>query len=652
MTSELVYFVVCFLIYVILFLLVQCFINLYIIDVEKTFDIGEFPFYVPNGIVLEDSYAFITGEDGDNVATDGLEKLDKCVIQLPDGIELKKCQVNNSDEKCSDCKELFAKCYHIDDDIYSPVVEGEIIIHKNESINEGYCLPLTERDFGLCNKKHGGKWVLYQIEQEEDTLVQFAFKCVCTKPNFFVNENFISGNCSRFVGCSPGILRETTPWDKFEDIQCDCPVNYSFEKGNMNSPPRCVMKNIYTMRYKDHEYDDGLTYPDLEEIPFEPLEKKYIDPFYLSELSNPDIVLPNPCNYDIIEKRYIKGIGEVVLENGKAYCKSVNVNKYITVRINDDYLIGNNGKYANAMMRLYITFPTGQEPSHGFLYEYARSPYTMENKRDDVLRGQMILYNNFPVKLPYLEVPNYQGSEYVPSIDREHLKNARVFVYEAITPIPINFELAEMISYVPTFNTVSFESSKRVYNGTIPVVNNPQYQVQINRNIDDVVYYFSVMYPTPPGTDFKANFGNRGIEGKLSYVNANEIRFLNNYTFDLHPQSSELKFNPYTNLFTGIIFTYYIDHQITKLYTKPVTVPIVLLNKFRKYFIEDWKKYPKHTEVYYKDNLMRLAKSPHHDHMFSINSYTHDYLSDLAPRAYYRPKKLTIDEFQFNSYYS
>ncbi|ACD03488.1 pif-1 [Musca domestica salivary gland hypertrophy virus] len=609
-----------YLVFVVIFLIVYILINFlcyWIFNRDKS------PFILRQPISkyrLADNYVY--GNRLDPTADGNLnctanDKLIEC--DLDDNNELGR------DAVCAQCKQISARCVNIREPIYRADDPSRVLIEPNSSPTKGYCLPSKTIET-KCTRRNGGKWILSTVGDSVSNATArdlvYTFECYCSTPNFFQTETIgaDSGDCTRFVGCRHGKLESDT-WSSYEDMRCLCPTKmYEAKIGSANEPPSCVPLNVYR-----RVYDNADNKP-----PFEILSQQYIDPDYLVLLrgggnSEQQISLPNPCTFDVTTKTFIRGIGRVVWDSTAkiAFCMSSHEN-YTTVIMNDDYLIGNGGKYANAMFRYRIsTTDESNDDADDNMNRYENATvYEVLRKgaRVRTLSGVRIPYWNFTVYLPYLETNSYNmgngsGRHYAthPIIPFERQRYTFVYVYQAEVPDHRDeIVLGNGIQYIPAFMTTSFESSYRVYNGTIPCIN-----VSEQDSGTSSVRRFWILYPTPPGAAYKTKLGTTGIMGELTRPNVESDRFTAGYSFHF---AHDNEVEPYTDLFTGTIFTYTLNK---KVYSRPVSPgDELLVSKYRRNYDPQWINRPRETiKGYSPSQPFQFALTGRDTHMFTRNSY-------------------------------
>lgn len=528
--------------------------------------------------------------------------------------------------KCALCKQISSRCVNIKDNIYSASDPNVVLIPPNSSADKGYCLPSMTTS-NRCTRRNGGKWILTQNQDSHDTdkNLVYTFECYCSTPNFFQNDVLQGNDCTTFVGCRHGKLDNDISWNSYEDMKCLCPANlFEATPGTANTPPSCALLNIYRRKY-------SASMPS----PFEILDTRFIDRDYLVLLSGGggvgggsdfSLSLPNPCTFDVTTKKFIRDIGRVVFDETQtiAYCESTNSN-YKTVVVNDDYLRGNGGRYANAMFRYRIHDDIDEynddaddnynRYENAIVYEVLRKGSQIET-----LAGVRVPYYNFPIYLPYLEkdsfnMGNISGRRYNlhPVIPENRHRYAMVYIFDAIHPkYSATLVLGNILQYIPTFMSTSLDSRYRVYNGAIPCVNVPD----IYGGGGSSVHRYRMMYPVPPATKFQSKLGKSGIMGELTSPNENSDKFTSTYGFSFVYNGT---LEPYTELFTGTLFTYTINKQI---YTRPVSCgDLVLTNKYRYNFDPRWRSQRPQVQGISNDALYQFAETDRDGHLFTRNSY-------------------------------
>lgn len=574
--------------------------------------------------------------------------------------KLIECEIDPNSElgfnsKCLQCKQISARCINIKEPIYSSVDSNEIVIQPNSSPSMGYCLP-SDIISSSCTRKNGGKWILTsQNDDVNDEYIVYRFECFCSTPQFFQNNIFDGNNCTTYVGCRNGYLANKDTWRSYEDMRCTCPsLVYEERRGDINEPPTCIPLNIYRRKYLDND------------TPFEILEQQYINPNYLKLFTSNVLNIPNPCTFDITTKTFIKNIGRVTFDKSRkiAYCESINSN-YKTVVINDDYLIGNSGKYANALFRIRINDVTKLDSNKkviktetnddsddnyndydvGIMYEVYRKGTSREN-----IAGIRIPYSNFPLRLPYLENESYNmgnayGRKYnlYPIIPKERQKYAMIYIFDANIPqYKIDVILGNGIQYIPSFMSTSFDSYKRVYNGAIPCVNVTEIPKYYNRRA------FRIMYPIPPAIQYKEKLGTTGIMGSLYNVDTTSDNLTSGYGFHFAYKG---RVEPYTSLFTGTLFTFSMKNNI---YTRPVSCgDLVLTTKYRRNYDKNWRNQPKEPIIGISNETpFQFAITGRDGPMFTRNSYDIERNEIGVTSKKISRYDVSESKIKFNSFYS
>lgn len=605
---SLVYFTIVFVLLILLYITVNT-LTLYIFNKGKK----EFQLKAPSPYRLADNYTY--GGDALDTLTDGSLN---CSTGETD--ELIECDIDASNElgrhaRCAQCRQISSRCLHIGEPVYSASDPSVVVIAPNSSPDKGYCLPSVTAARS-CTRRHGGKWILSRAEKasEADRFFVYTFECYCATPRFFQNDVLAGNDCTKFVGCHNGALRPG--WSSYEQMECDCPAEaYEQQPGSANEPPSCLPVNVYRRRYDEHV-----------SAPFDILAREFVEPDYLALLDGAEISLPDPCTFDLTTKTFVKGIGRAVWDSSRriAYCESLHSN-YRPMIMNDDYLRGNGGKYANVMFRFRIGDASSERNDdaddhyndyrNGVMYEVHRTGASLQH-----VAGVRVPYSNFPVRLPYLESDSYNmgneaGHHYSvhPVIPLNRRPYAMVYIFDVNRPdYKLELVLGNAIQYIPAFMSTSVDTRYRVYNGAIACVNvaNAGRTAYLKRA-------FRIIYPTPPGHKFAEKLGTTGLMGELVYPNVSSDKFTAGYGFHfVHDGQVE----PHTELFTGTIFTYTIDRRI---YTRPVSCGLQLLtNKYRRNYDPEWRNRPQEDMVGLPlDSMPQLAVAERDAHMFTRNSY-------------------------------
>lgn len=508
---------------------------------------------------------------------------------------LVKCKVDDSLFGCAACKEILSQCVTFKEDFYDE--RTKVTIGKNLP-GEGYCLPLTDdRNTRKCSSQYGGKWILVR----ENETGRYTFICLCNKENFFTKHTLLS-DCSQFIGCRNGTI--VPDWTNLSEIKCKCDKNYKLVPGTENYPPQCTKVNIFQN--------------DISSLEFEPLDKNFISTEYLDLIGN-DIFLPNPCHFDVTTRTFDKNIGQVVLDPVKqiAYCEATSPH-YIEIITTDDYLRNNQGKYSNGIARITVKDLVSVQHQKDVVYEIYRNH---KEKEDQPLEGRRLLYSQFLYQLPYFENSANVGNQgetnysFVPVLDAnfDNRNNIKVLVYRARKPKMFKIKLSNFLNWVPAYNTTSFESSHRIFNGVVPLKNLPV----LRRN------NFHLLYPNPPGRCVKYLLNDEGIIENLRTPNVTQdTRLTRYYAMPIFNNGEDIQ--PYSLLFTGTILTYW--HK-NNYYTKPLSPGnSVICTKYRQNYDPEWSNVPK-ERIYFRIHLcapdFSLAIADD-EHMFTENAINYE----------------------------
>lgn len=519
------------------------------------------------------------------------------------------CNVADQVFGCSNCKELLSQCVHFDSDL-----DG---IPANRP-GEGYCLPLSnDRNKRKCSEKNGGKWVL--VENEGNS---YSFVCVCNKESFFTKDGPFS-DCVQFAGCRNGKIEPG--WKTFDEIRCKCDENFEMVVGTQDFPPQCRRKNIFR-REKD--------------LIFEPIDKSFVSPRYL-ELVASDVRLPNPCHFDVATRKFDSSIGKLVLDpvTNIAYCEALNKD-YIEITTTDDYLLNNQGKYSNGVCRIVQEGRKSIAYEDNVVYEVHRKHKSLP---DEPLEGRRLLYSDFLFQLPYFNpvsrnMGNFSGKlyDYLPIADHRYNDTPKVTVFRARKPVPIKFRLSNFLSWMPAFNTTSYESAHRIFNGVVAVKN-----MSLLPDKE-----FHVLYPVPPGKCVKYLLKTEGLIDNLYRPDLYNSQFTRYYAMPLFSQNNQI--NPYNSLFTGLIMTY--KHN-DKFYSKPLSPGnLVICNKYRRHYDSDWRNFPEGKPRYVVNDcpqVLSLANDTE-AHLFTENAFNFERDEIGCPSKYagkYRIKQDGTVEF-------
>lgn len=234
--------------------------------------------------------------------------------------------------------------------------------------------------------------------------------------------------------------------------------------GGHLQPPQCVRKTIFE---------------DFSTLYFHALDPKYINPDCLGgQAANGYIKLPNPCSYDAITGELIPLAESSPIrlsKSGAAYCHPTS-HGYAVITFNSDYLINNDGKYPNAVVKVSNT-----KALPGTLFEVA----TARRNRKTVYPpfvGYRYLVKDFLFKLPYLDPQssNMGGFgaktfQFAAAVPANYYDQAKIYVYAPELPDDVVDELyviGDMVHFLIVLKNF-FEHNRNDFYGILGFQNVP-----------------------------------------------------------------------------------------------------------------------------------------------------------------------------------
>lgn len=588
---------------------------------------------------------------------------------------LVKCKINGNFQ-CFHCDESHAECVHFEMDtvvshegvsshIYSDNMRAlgtkEIHIPRNSHPNEGYCLSFTGSHARECSFKNGGRWIFVR-RQNEKKQTYIDKTCFCSMPNIFTKSN-LYGDCDIFLGCRkfsnkyrranneiipfPEANIINNNWYVPEQIMCDCGRDYDFiaaKKINGSSrPPLCIEKNMFRQSQPS----------------FIHLEARMINPDYLNGRASAGLLfLPDPCAYDLITKE-LTGARTTFLSDEKvAFCDLPNVpGGFVALTLSSDYLMGNNGKYPNALMRVFSKSATTL-PGH--IYEVATSRRNKTTYPPFV--GRRFYAKDMLIDLPYLstESRNMGGSgqvfSFAASVPKGLRDQAKVYVYSPELPESVaykKFLLGQFVTFIPTFSN-NIEINYPWFLGNVPYVHVPEPLNNFTINMI-MLHLTSLHYP---------NFTSDGILDREWNPDYHEDRMKKYYTMpSAFFNNRRLMLNWRARNFTGIILSLdalsgmelvskYIspgNKYLLILYRKQINPFRLLSNQSRK---EPWQDITESANVYlnlyWNDRPFKIAD----DNLYAgENSYGFDCDGITMPPSSESKYKCSANSFEWSKNY-
>lgn len=478
--------------------------------------------------------------------------------------QLVECKVKNTSFDCFHCNEILATCvyFETDQDLFDDNGKKIGMIPKSKDVDTGYCMKLNDISSRKCDSKTGGQWILAKSG------TQFSYVCHCSVPSVFGNS-YQYGPCEEFNGCLNGKIKDG--WSSIENIECDCNDGYTFEKNGIY--PSCKYTTV-PLR------DSTLNMPiDL------------IDPNHRAKNEN----LINPC---IVDAR----TGEINANNGRlvtveknnekvAYCVATN-DRFVTIRYNDDYLLNNQGKYANGIFSF-----TDRPVNSDVIYE------THSKDENDelypVFNGKRILTTEFALKdkFPYLLQNSLNmggfGTRYVGFATTNYYKS-HVYIYNAHRPTEPLMPVGIHSAFHPVFTHHLFAENKN-YNGNVAFTRVPLSPCGFNRIIN--------LWKGPLNNRFP-EFRIGGFIEAHGWEEKSDTRLTSLYVAPSFcvDKFNKVLINPYTATFTGIFLNSIKDNVLTTVRINPGVVDTA---KYRTTFDPEWTAYRIKDGAYYYENTNR-----------------------------------------------
>lgn len=286
---------------------------------------------------------------------------------------LQKCRLSESNLSCCGGDSEY-RCVHMNREfkVVHPRGDADIEIATyppNENVYEGYCvessfktnadakrLILRPQIVDECNPNTAERVVFVSSRRGATTTMSYKIGCVCKRPDIITQKIPFESDCDIPVACAVdgGRLTGGHWWNRavhvdiVDDLSCEnCPVDAFPDRDPVTRRPLCRRR-----RYAELSVDDTASYPD--GFPLIPLTHPAIEPAFVDKFDRPEERrVPDPCAFDIFTLKPFTN-GECRLaenENGTVYfCKSDDI-AVATIQIDDDYLLGNAGKWSNGCFR-------------------------------------------------------------------------------------------------------------------------------------------------------------------------------------------------------------------------------------------------------------------------------------------------------------
>lgn len=198
---------------------------------------------------------------------------------------------------------------------------------------------------------------------------KFHWQCSCRFSNFFTNlHNDRTQPCRNYLGCpttnslpfDPVVEHER--WTRIGQLECNCNDQQYLVKSPYFAP-YCKTANYFfnTTQTSSPQYSINSGY----------LNEKYVLAKFGSMANFIKFkkgLLPNPCFYDFLNKRFINetyinlNYVEIARVKGVVFCRSKHP-AFVTIRFTRDYLAENDGRWANGMIQVAEVLPLLQQPT-------------------------------------------------------------------------------------------------------------------------------------------------------------------------------------------------------------------------------------------------------------------------------------------------
>lgn len=296
---------------------------------------------------------------------------------LADVSKLVRCRINEGLDACFRCLESRAfvrVCVNIPYplDVYlNADTDDALTIPANANDQEGYCLSRAfqrminsngswrpDEQRRNCNP-NTGDWLLTRLLVNGDSTYNWI--CRCRYPNLMTNVDTLLSDCLKPVGCLPhGRLNDETSAglvNPYTNGACICKDGYRPDRDERIGPICLADRAISDVHlpqsvYREHNLD-------LSQALKWPADRDYLDSRLATIFGNTNetALLPNPCKYDVrtgtaVDDSYACDlVRHTITGFPTAFCVSKS-SKCIAVRTDRDYLLNNNGTYANACLCL------------------------------------------------------------------------------------------------------------------------------------------------------------------------------------------------------------------------------------------------------------------------------------------------------------
>lgn len=212
-----------------------------------------------------------------------------------------------------------------------------------------------------CSRKRGGHVSVRQLPVDASVAaglgpIYYRHYCQCREEHTF-RKLHDHGDCDYYMGCHDRLTNayDDHSWSTFDEIACRCGEDEIPESAGPGYPARCRQRNFFETGYGNGDAY-GPAPPDHAFMSWTNVAGDYVAMHYggmaAATRNHPRGVL-NPCRFDaltstVVDARLADVVYFVVID-GVGQCVS-KTDRYVTVKFNSDYLIGNAGRAPNGVV--------------------------------------------------------------------------------------------------------------------------------------------------------------------------------------------------------------------------------------------------------------------------------------------------------------
>lgn len=419
------------------------------------------------GLGRESFYVLPTSNDPKNQQEVAHRKKRSTVIGRRDKREIKPCTItaavpcstldNKPCSNCSNCSDTSkskCRCIVLNQTIY---FEDGTLIPKSGGKTQGICLPasigaaLLLTNNRPCTYRTGCRWVMHGVEvkgrpetisatsntpsllkglnaiadsyqrSSSKPVAIVRFERICIQPHLYSMDQ-TTGDCTFQIACGGIQVGQLDPQaDSIDTAQCICRNPYIVSIDGKACIPRNTFLSYYKLNLKYISHLDV----DPEYLKF--LATTSASKLKISAYEMQLLGLIDPCQFDLLTGKFLEK-SYLQRYKGIVFCRSDSP-KDVAVTLDDDYLLGNGGRWPNGIIRIVsknspvlqtVAFDRGRSAEKSDMEKFIYGTDTnmtvyfrqlLRHKHLVQIPGVMVRYDHLKEQIPGFKIAYLEPTE-------------------------------------------------------------------------------------------------------------------------------------------------------------------------------------------------------------------------------------------------